>query len=191
VSSDNALSQAFFLRQWPELLARVPGLELFVRGDRHNLHGKVAVFDDRVTVIATYNLDPVSMAVDGEVALVVWSESFARRTTRTILDSIEAGPPTALRYRIARDPDGRALRDAEGEPRELFGPREHDALEGRAKLRAWSLALRTVRALSPSHTLFWASRPPASRQTARARPAPRAACGGVPPAIRSAGRTAP
>ena len=45
LSSDNAMSQAVFLEQWPELLARLPGARLFVTGDRHNLHGKLAVFD--------------------------------------------------------------------------------------------------------------------------------------------------
>ena len=49
VSSDNALSQAFFLEQWPDLLARVPGMRLFVGGSPHTLHGKSAVFDDQVT----------------------------------------------------------------------------------------------------------------------------------------------
>ncbi len=160
-SSDNALSQAFFLEQWPELLARVPGMRLFVRGDRHNVHGKMAVFDGQVTVVATYNLDPVSMAVDGEVALVVWSQSFARLAAESIEGLLGDGPPISYRYQIARDESGGALRDADGRPHVVFGPEQQGAAAPGVKLRAWSLVLRAVRAVAPSNPLFWTEVPPA------------------------------
>jgi len=161
-SSDNALSQAFFLAQWPELLARVPGMELYVRGDRHNVHGKMAVFDDRVTVIATYNLDPVSMAVNGEAALVVWSEDLARRATTSILRPVADGPPSAFRYDVVRDAGGAVVRGPDGSPQIAFGPDDHDAADGNTSLAGWSLVLRAVRAVAPDSTLFWASQPAAA-----------------------------
>jgi cardiolipin synthase C len=79
ISSDNSMSQAFFLEQWPELLARVPGLRIFVAGQPNTVHTKLAVFDENVTLVGTYNLDPVSMAVNSEIMAAVWSHAFARR----------------------------------------------------------------------------------------------------------------
>lgn len=67
LSTDNALSQTFFLEQWPELMARVPTLRLFVAGDRHTLHSKLAVIDGQLALIGTYNLDPLSIAINSEL----------------------------------------------------------------------------------------------------------------------------
>lgn len=124
-SSDNAMSQAFFLEQWPEILARVPTLRLYVRGDGHNLHAKTATFDDCVGVVSTYNLDPLSMRVQGEVAVVVWSAPFAALVARPALRMVDQGPPITYEYRIRRDAQGEPLRDPEGRPVVAFGPRDH------------------------------------------------------------------
>jgi phosphatidylserine/phosphatidylglycerophosphate/cardiolipin synthase-like enzyme len=159
-SSDNALSQALFLEQWPELLARVPGMRLFVRGDEHNVHGKSAVFDGRVAVVGTYNLDPISMTVNGEIALAVWSQDFARRLARPLHAAVAAGAPTTHEYRIARDAAGLPVRDEDGAVRVAFGPAQHVAARGWSSLDAWSAVVRLVRAVAPSQALFWASRPP-------------------------------
>lgn len=72
VSSDNALSQAFFLEQWPELLARMPTMRLFVAG-RANLHTKAVTFDGQIGMVGTCNLDPLSMAFNSEVMAAMWS----------------------------------------------------------------------------------------------------------------------
>jgi phosphatidylserine/phosphatidylglycerophosphate/cardiolipin synthase-like enzyme len=143
-SSDNAVSQAFFMEQWPELLARVPTLRLFVRGDGHNLHAKAAVVDDRVAVVSTYNLDPVSMYVDGEVAVVAWSELLAARLAAPARTWIATGGPETLEYRIARDPSGAVRRDADGDPIVVFGPEDHTDPERWTGLAAWWTLLRTL-----------------------------------------------
>ncbi len=143
-SSDNAVSQAFFMEQWPELLARVPTLRLFVRGDGHNLHAKAAVVDDQVAVVSTYNLDPVSMYVNGEVAIVAWSPLLAARLLAPARTWIAAGGPETLEYRIARDADGAVRRDAEGDPIVVFGPRDHTDPERWTGLAAWWALLRTL-----------------------------------------------
>lgn len=133
-SSDNAMSQAFFLEQWPEILARVPTLRLYVRGDGHNLHAKTATFDDRVSVVSTYNMDPLSMRIQGEVAVVVWSAPFAALVARPALRMIDQGPPVTHEYRIKRDAQGEPVRDPAGRVVVAFGPRDHvedlDALLG-------------------------------------------------------------
>lgn len=143
-SSDNAVSQAFFMEQWPELLARVPTLRLFVRGDGHNLHAKAAVVDDQVAVVSTYNLDPVSMYVDGEVAIVAWSPLLAARLAAPVRTWIATGAPDTLEYRIARDARGAARRDADGRPIVVFGPRDHTDPDRWTGLRAWWALLRTL-----------------------------------------------
>lgn len=143
-SSDNAVSQAFFMCQWPELLARVPGMRLFVRGDGHNLHAKAAVFDGQVAVVSTYNLDPVSMFVNGEVAVVAWSDELAARLAAPARAWIAAGGPATHEYRIARDAAGAPRRDADGAPIVLFGPRDHTDPDRWLGLSAWWTLLRTL-----------------------------------------------
>src|SRR5690606_34280136 len=109
LSSDNALSQAFFLEQWPELLARVPGLRIYVVDRPGTLHPVVAVFDRRVTLVGTYNLDPISMQVNSEIMAAVWSEEFARQAAALPRAQIERGPPLTYEYRIERDARGRPV----------------------------------------------------------------------------------
>jgi phosphatidylserine/phosphatidylglycerophosphate/cardiolipin synthase-like enzyme len=125
LSSDNPLSQALFLEQWPELMARVPTLRLFVAGDRHNLHGKFAVIDDQLGLLGTYNLDPLSMALNSELVVAVWSARFAEQLLKTGRQLITASPPTAYEYHIARNNAGRPLRDYDGRPIIAFGPNDH------------------------------------------------------------------
>jgi phosphatidylserine/phosphatidylglycerophosphate/cardiolipin synthase-like enzyme len=145
LSSDNALSQAAFLEQWPELLARVPRLRLFVVGDARNLHGKLAVFDDVVGVVGTYNLDPLSMAVNSELVAVAWSRDLAREIAASARERMRAGAPSAYRYRIARDVSGAARRDDGGKPIVAFGPADHLAPEQWQRVQAWRAVLRTAR----------------------------------------------
>ncbi|HZD54907.1 MAG TPA: phosphatidylserine/phosphatidylglycerophosphate/cardiolipin synthase family protein, partial [Candidatus Aquicultoraceae bacterium] len=155
LSSDNALSQAFFLEQWPELLARVPTLRLFVVGDRHNLHSKVGTVDDRLALIGTYNIDPVSMAVNGEVVAAFWSEPLCRRLLGKARRLISAGPPAVYEYRIGRDAQGRPERDDEGKAVVAFGPRDHSApSQWKDVERYWTL-LRIAKKLPGLSRLLW------------------------------------
>lgn len=124
-STDNALSQTYFMEQWPRLLATVPGLRLFAAGTRHTLHGKVAVFDDQVVLVGSYNLDPFSMLISGEVVVAMWSPALARRAAARPRRMIAAGPPEVYEYTIARDPEGKPMRTATGEVAIAFGPGDH------------------------------------------------------------------
>lgn len=155
LSSDNAQSQAFFLEQWPELLGRVPTLRLFVFGDRSNLHSKVGTIDGRLVLIGTYNIDPFSMAVNGEVVAAVWSESLARQVRAETQRFISRGPPVVYEYRIARDGQGRPQRDGDGKVVVAFGT-EHHATPGQWKdvKRYWTL-LRIAKKLPGTSRLLW------------------------------------
>lgn len=140
VSSDNALSQAFFLEQWPEVMARVPTMRLFVAGDKHNLHGKLGAIDGQLALIGTYNIDPLGMAVTGELVAAIWSEPFARQLLAKPRGLIAAGPPRVYEYRIMRDGQGRPERDSDGNVVVAFGPRDHSSPEQwKAVQRYWKL----------------------------------------------------
>lgn len=125
LSSDNAISQALFLEQWPTLLARVPTLELFVYGGEDTLHTKLLLFDDEVSLVGTYNLDPTAMHMNSELMVALWSAPLNRHFRRQVAKRIDPGPPAVHRYRIERAPDGSALLDARGAPRVQFGPEHH------------------------------------------------------------------
>jgi len=124
-SGDSAIMQAIFLRQWPWLLARVPTLRLYGSGEDDVLHAKLATFDRTVSVVGTYNLDPLSMAVNSEVVLVVWSRKFAEALTADARRRLERGPPVAYRYGIERHADGTPVLDGDGDPVARFGPTDH------------------------------------------------------------------
>jgi phosphatidylserine/phosphatidylglycerophosphate/cardiolipin synthase-like enzyme len=125
LSSDNAMSQGVFLEQWPELLARVPGLRIYVAGDRHNLHSKLAVFDGRLALVGTYNLDPLSMALNSELVAAAWSSPLAGDLLQSRRGFIAQGSPLIYEYRIKRDAEGNPLRDDKGRAIVDFGPEDH------------------------------------------------------------------
>ncbi|BAU47944.1 phospholipase [Sulfurifustis variabilis] len=154
ISSDNALSQAFFLEQWPELLARVPGLRIFVAGRPRNIHSKVAVFDDEVALVGTYNLDPVSMAVNSEIMAAVWSRAFARLAAAHPREQIAEGPPGLYEYRIERTASGQPVRGKDGRPVVAFGPKDHTSPSDWRKVQAYWAMLRAAEKLPGLAPLF-------------------------------------
>lgn len=154
VSSDNAMSQAFFLEQWPRLLARVPRMRLFVTGNLRTLHSKVIVFDDRTVLIGTYNLDPVSMGMNSEIMAAVWSDDFARRAAATVRTRLRRGAPLVYEYRIKRDARGRPVRDRDGHPIVAFGPQDHAPPEQWRKVQAYWILLRAAEKIPGFSPLF-------------------------------------
>jgi cardiolipin synthase C len=125
VSTDNPLSAQLFIEQWPELMAAVPNLRLFAGGTKRNLHGKLTVFDGTVSLVGAYNLDPISLTMNGELAAAVWSEELAARFAVQPRQLIDQGPPVVYEYRIERDAEGAPLRDADGAVTVAFGPTDH------------------------------------------------------------------
>lgn len=127
-SSDNAASQAFFIDEWPEIMARVPTLRLFVLASDQLMHAKRIVLDDELTLLGTFNFDPLSARVNSEVVAAVWSRGFAAENLHEMRARLRAHD--VYEYRIARGPDGSALRYPKGHPQEgrvivRFGPRDH------------------------------------------------------------------
>lgn len=124
LSSDNPMSQGVFLEQWPELLAQVPSLKLYVASNQHNLHGKVAVIDRQLALVGTYNLEPLSIAMNSELLAVGWSQPLAEAIQGPRESEIARGKDL-IQYRIARDAHGKPLRDSKGKVIVEFGARDH------------------------------------------------------------------
>ena len=151
---DNAMSQAFFQQQWPQLLARVPGLRLFVTGDRRTLHSKLMVFDDRLALVGTYNLDPVSMGLNSEIMAAVWSAPFAQRVGALPRKVLARGTPTVYEYKIKRNARGEPVLDKNGKPIVAFGPRDHAPPEQWRRVQAYWTLLRAADRLPGFSPLF-------------------------------------
>lgn len=137
-SSDNDASQALFIDAWPEILARVPTMRLFVISGDQLMHAKRMVLDDTLTLLGTYNFDPLSANVNSEVVAAVWSETFARENRQEIESRL--AQRDIIEYRIARDGAGAPRRyvDAEGVPGRVvvaFGPDDHTPPEQCRRLR--------------------------------------------------------
>lgn len=155
VSTDNPLSQAFFLEQWPEVLARVPTLRLFVAADAHNIHGKIASIDNQVALIGTYNLDPLSMGFNGELVAAIWSMEFAGRLMEKPRGLVAAGPPVVYEYRIARDGNGRPKRNGKGEIIVAFGAEDHSSPDQWKQVQWMRNLLRFAEIMPGTSRLLW------------------------------------
>jgi cardiolipin synthase C len=127
-------------------------MRLFVGGEKHTLHSKVAVFDRTLSLVGTYNLDPTSMTMNSEIVAAAWSEAFARRVLRHPNQMIAAGAPVVYEYRVRRDRKGAPLRDDNGRPQIAFGPEQHCDPKQWKSLNAFWTTLRAaekVPGLSP------------------------------------------
>jgi cardiolipin synthase C len=128
MSTDNPMSASLLLDTWPELMARVPTMRMFVKSDRPTLHAKRAVFDDSLTLIGSYNLDPLSAYVMSETIVAVWSRGFNAQTRDEMERRLAGG--NMLEYKIAHDEHGNARRYARGHGLAgqvivEYGPRDH------------------------------------------------------------------
>lgn len=130
VSSDSPITQAAFLRQWPQLLARVPTARLYVVSEARLMHAKVGVMDGVLSFVGSYNLDPLSAGVNREVLTTVWSEQFAGVQREHILSRIHTGK--VVEYSLDRD--GKVK----------VGPESHCDPEALEKVKAMEPALELL-----------------------------------------------
>lgn len=140
-SSDNAVTQAFFLEQWPTILATVPHMRIYVMAESHNVHGKLVVVDGSVTAIGSYNLDVLSAAINSEVVAVMRSEAFAQHARADVFATIARGAPHIVEYTIERDRKGKPVLDDDGRPREKVGPSDHCDPQAWPRLQLYRKAL--------------------------------------------------
>ena len=112
-SSDVALTQALFLREWKGLLKDIPNLRIFAVDGHNKLHAKVFVFDRKVSVVGSYNMDSLSEEVNAEDVAVIncpgFSEMCAHRVEHDMHESVE------YKIRVAAD----------GSVEQVTGPSDH------------------------------------------------------------------
>jgi len=123
VSTDSILTQAFFVKDWKEMMAQMPTLKIFAFKGKRKLHSKVFVFDECVSVVGTYNMDYVSEQINSEVVSVVKSKTFGRRLALRIMKDISV----SAEYKIRVHKDGKI--------EVIYGPSVHSPEKVMKKLR--------------------------------------------------------
>ena len=123
-STDSGHTQVFFLNDWKKALAEIPHLTLHGATGQRKMHGKMAIFDDSLTVVSSYNLDLVSKEVNGEAGTVIWGPEFAKEARASMEQDFQDPTVGYREYQIARDADGHAIENAQGFI-STFGPENH------------------------------------------------------------------
>ncbi|MDD2998040.1 MAG: phosphatidylserine/phosphatidylglycerophosphate/cardiolipin synthase family protein [Candidatus Riflebacteria bacterium] len=113
MSSDSLLTQAMFIGDWKGILKEMPNVRIFGYKLSTKLHSKVFVFDRKVAVIGTYNMDYVSEQINSEVIAVVKAKSFATQVAQKIMEDMK----NSHEYKIKVESDGSV--------KTLFGPESH------------------------------------------------------------------
>lgn len=113
MSSDSLLTQAMFLNDWRQILKDMPNVRIFGYKLATKLHSKVFVFDKKIAVIGTYNMDYVSEQINSEVVAVIKSAPFATQVACRIYEDMKH----SHEYRIKVERDGKITT--------VFGPESH------------------------------------------------------------------
>ncbi|MBI4862543.1 MAG: hypothetical protein HY815_20125 [Candidatus Riflebacteria bacterium] len=112
-STGSLITQAWFVKEWKSYLRDTPNLRIFALAIKRKLHGKVFVFDRKVCVVGSYNMDPMSEQINGEDVMVIRSAPFSAECTSWIDDLNR----DAVEYRIRVEPDGTV--------EQVVGPSDH------------------------------------------------------------------
>ncbi|GAB4267566.1 MAG: phospholipase D family protein [Candidatus Rifleibacteriota bacterium] len=113
MSTDSLLTQAMFLSDWKQILKDMPNVRIFGYKLKTKLHSKVFVFDKKVAVIGTYNMDYVSEKINSEVVAVIKSRPFATQVACRIYEDLKY----SHEYKIKVERDGSITT--------VFGPEAH------------------------------------------------------------------
>ncbi len=113
MSSDSLLTQAMFIGDWKTILRDMPNVRIFGYHLSTKLHSKVFVFDRKVAVIGTYNMDYVSEQINSEVIAVIKARPFATQVAERIMQDLK----DSHEYKIKIERDGSI--------KTLFGPESH------------------------------------------------------------------
>jgi len=134
VSTDSGVTQAFFIHDWPHILAKLSNCRIFAFNGERQLHSKIFVFDREVAVIGTYNMDPMSQQINSELVSVIDSKTFAVRLALRVLEDEKQ----SVEYKIKIEKDGAV--------KIIYGPEMHTPEEKLKKLN-WIHKLGFLRPL--------------------------------------------
>jgi phosphatidylserine/phosphatidylglycerophosphate/cardiolipin synthase-like enzyme len=114
-STDSLFPQAFLMNDWQRLLKEMPTARLYVAPSQNErLHAKVFVFDGLVSIVGSYNMDPLSEDVNSEVVAAVMDKPFAEMTRQRIFRLMQKN---IIEYKLELDRDGKVIKS--------FGPEDH------------------------------------------------------------------
>lgn len=87
-STDSLATQAMFYSDWKRIFKEIPNMRIFVYKSANKLHAKNWVFDKKIGVVGTYNLDYMSEQINSEVVLAVKSAEFSKQLRDSIFEDI-------------------------------------------------------------------------------------------------------
>jgi phosphatidylserine/phosphatidylglycerophosphate/cardiolipin synthase-like enzyme len=87
-STDSLATQAMFYADWKRIFKEIPGIRIYVYKGSNKLHAKNWVFDKKIGVVGTYNLDYLSEQVNSEVVVAIKSAEFSKQLRDEIMTDI-------------------------------------------------------------------------------------------------------
>ncbi|HOY66054.1 MAG TPA: phospholipase D-like domain-containing protein [Candidatus Ozemobacteraceae bacterium] len=96
-TSDSFPTEAVMMAEWRQLLTDMPTCRIFAQMGTGQLHAKTFVFDGKVGVVGTYNLDYVSEQINSEVIAAIDSDAFSTE----LRSGIMADLASTREYRLA------------------------------------------------------------------------------------------
>ncbi|MFN3454481.1 MAG: phospholipase D-like domain-containing protein [Pseudobdellovibrio sp.] len=72
-TTDSKFTQAYFIKEWKNVLKNFPNVEIFGYIGHGNLHAKVFIFDEKSVYIGSYNLDKLSQNINSEFSFKIFS----------------------------------------------------------------------------------------------------------------------
>lgn len=114
-STDSLFPQAFLMNDWQRLLKDMPTARMFVAPSQNErLHAKIFVFDGLISIVGSYNMDPLSEDINSEVVAAIYDKPFAEMTRQRIMRLMQKN---IIEYRIELDRDGKIVKS--------YGPADH------------------------------------------------------------------
>lgn len=114
-STDSAITQAFFLNEWPNILARVPTMEIHVATGERKFHAKCFTIDGEVSGDLSFNADLLSGLVNGEVGAITKSKEAAEHLNLALAADLSNPSNGFEQWTIKRDAKKRPV-FVNGEP---------------------------------------------------------------------------
>ncbi|MDN5280392.1 MAG: cardiolipin synthase [Clostridiales bacterium] len=102
-STDSLATQAMFYADWKKVLAEIPNAHIFVYYGKRKLHAKNWVFDGKIGIVGTYNLDYMSEQINSEVVAAIKSVEFASQLRNEIISDIN----NSKEYKVNVDDEGK------------------------------------------------------------------------------------
>ncbi len=110
ISSDSTATQAMFYAEWKNYLKEFPTMEIHTFVGERKLHAKVFVFDAKVSMVGTYNMDYISEEVNSEVVAAIDGPAFAKDLRDRIMEDIAVSKKLEIKI------------NADGSVESVYGP---------------------------------------------------------------------